>query len=123
MMGGWNPPSYGSSPSYALSGPNTQFGDYSTYYTPPMYPLSTMSVPSNTFPMTSPHVSPSVSYGENQFYGSRYPLYGTPSQGGNIYLHLNSPYHNFVSWQTLVMVPIQTSLNQLNEGYYLSRQG
>jgi len=34
MVGRWNLPSYGSSPRYALSGANTQIGDYSTYYTP-----------------------------------------------------------------------------------------
>ena len=65
MMGGWNLPSYGSIPSYALSRANTQMGSCSTYYTPSMYPLDTMLVPSNTFPMTVPHVSLAVSYGEN----------------------------------------------------------
>jgi len=94
-------------------------GAYSTYYTPSMYPSSAMSFPSNTFPMTSPHVSPDVSYGENPFYGLSYSLYGTPSQGGNIYPHSNSPYHTFVSSQTSMMIPVQTSLNQLNRGYYL----
>jgi hypothetical protein len=56
------------------------------------------------------------------FDGLRYPLYGTPSQGGNIYPQLDNPYHTFVSSQTcaLVMVPIQTSMDQLGEGYYLS---
>jgi hypothetical protein len=121
--GGWNLPSYGSSPGYALSGANTQMGAYSTYYTPSMYPSSAMSFPLNTFSMVSPHVSPGVSYGENQFYGSGYPLHGTPSQGGNIYPHSNSPYHTSVSSQTSVMMPIQTSLNQLNGGYYLFGQG
>jgi hypothetical protein len=122
-VGGWNLPTYGSSPSYALSGANTQMGAYSTYYTPSMYPSSTMSVPSNTFPMVGPHVSPGISYRENQFYGSGYPLHGTPSHGGNIYPHLNSPYHTSVSSQTSVMMPIQTYLDQLGGGYYLSRQG
>jgi hypothetical protein len=121
--GGWNFPSYGSNPSYALSGANTQMGAYSTYYTSSMYPPSTMSVPLNTFSMVSPHVSPGVSYGENQFYGSGYPLHGSPSQGGNIYPHSNNPYHTSIFSQTSVMIPIQTSLNQLNGGYYLSRQG
>jgi hypothetical protein len=122
-MGGWNLPSYGSNPSYALSGANTQMGAYSTYYTPSMYPPSTMSVPLNTFPwrvLIYPRVS---SHGENQFYGSGYPLYGTPSQGGNIYHHSNIPYHTSISSQTSVMMPIQTSLNQLNGGYYLPGQG
>jgi hypothetical protein len=49
-MGGWNLPSYGSSPRYALSGASTQMGAYSTYYTPPVYPSSTILFPPNTFP-------------------------------------------------------------------------
>jgi hypothetical protein len=49
-MGGWNLPPYGSNTSYALSGASTQMGAYPTYYTPPMYLSSAMSVPSNTFP-------------------------------------------------------------------------
>jgi hypothetical protein len=96
-VGGWNLPSYRSSPIYALSGANTQMGSYSTYHTPSLYPSSAMTVPLNTFPMESPTISPSLSYGENQFYGSGYPLHGTPSQGGNIYPHLNDPYHILVS--------------------------
>jgi hypothetical protein len=84
-MGGWNLPSYGSSPIYALLGANTQMGSYSTI-TPHLCILHSMSVPSNTFPMTGPHVSLSISYGENQFYGLGYPLHGTPSQGGNYIL-------------------------------------
>jgi hypothetical protein len=119
----WNLPSYGSSPSYAFSGANTQMGSYSNNYTPPMFPSSTMLNLSNTCPMTSPHISPGTSYEENQLYDSSYPLYGTPSQAGNIYLHSNNPYHTFVSSQTSVMILIQTYLNQLNGGYYLSRQG
>jgi hypothetical protein len=45
-VGGWNLPSYGSSPSYALSGASAQMRAYSTYYTPSVYPLSIMSAPS-----------------------------------------------------------------------------
>jgi hypothetical protein len=33
-VGGWNLPSYGSSPSHVFSGASTQMGGYSTYYTP-----------------------------------------------------------------------------------------
>jgi hypothetical protein len=39
-MGGWNLPSYGSSPSYVFSRASTQMGGYSTYYTPSVYPSS-----------------------------------------------------------------------------------
>jgi hypothetical protein len=122
-MGGWNLPSYRSSPSYALSGANTQMGAYSTYYTPSVYPSSTILAPLNTLPMARPHISPGLSYGNNQFYDSSYPLYGTPSQGGNIYPHLNRPYHTSISSQTSMMMPMHTSLDQLGRGYYLSGQG
>jgi hypothetical protein len=81
-----------------------------------------MSVPLNTFSMESPHVSPDVSYRENQFYGLGYPLHGSPSQGGNIYPHSNNPYHTSFFSYTSVMMPVQTSANQLNRGYYLSEK-
>jgi hypothetical protein len=97
MIGVWNLPYYESSPSYAIAGENTQMGGYCTYYTPYLYPSSTMSVPSNTFPMIGPHVSPGVSYGENLFYGSSNPLHETPSQWGKLYTHLNSSYHTSIS--------------------------
>jgi hypothetical protein len=96
-MGGWNLPPYGSNTSYDLSGASTQMGVYPTYYTSPMYLSSSMSVPSNTFSMIGPQVPRGLSYGENQFYGSGYPLYGTHSQGGNIYYHSNNPYPTSVS--------------------------
>jgi hypothetical protein len=96
-IGGWNLPSYGSSPIYVFSGASTQMENYSTYYTPSMYPSSTMPVPTNTFPMVGPHISPSLSYRGNRFYGSGYPLHETPSHGGNIYPNLNNPYDTFVS--------------------------
>jgi hypothetical protein len=99
-------------------------GAYSTYYTPSMFPPSSMSVPLNTnFSVESPHIFPGVSQRENQFYSLGYPVYGTPSQGGNIYHHSNIPYHTSVSSQTLVMMLIHTSMNQLNGGYYLFGQG
>jgi hypothetical protein len=122
---GWNFPSYRSNPSYVLSGANTQMGVYYTYYTPSMYPLSVMSVLLNTFSMASPHVSPGVSYWENQFYGSGYPLHGSPSQGGNMYPHSNNPYHAFVSSQTftLVSMPLQPFMDWYGGGYYPGGQG
>jgi hypothetical protein len=101
-VGGWNLPSYGSNPSHTFSGANAQMGGYSTYYTPSMYPSSAMPVPTNTLPMAGPHMSSSISYGGNQFYGMGYPLHGTPSHGGNTYPHLNNPYHTFVSSQTFM---------------------
>jgi hypothetical protein len=98
-------------------------GTYPTYYTPPMYLSSAMSVSSNTFSMTGPQLPPGLSYGENQFYGSGYPLYGTPSQGGNIYPHSNNPYPTSVSSQALVMMPIQTSSNHFGMNQHLSGLG
>ena len=97
IVGAWNLPSYGSSPIYAPPGANTQVGAYSTHYTQSVYLSSTMSVPLNTFPMTGPHASLGISYEENQFYGLGHPLHGTPSQGGNLYPHLNSPYQTSIS--------------------------
>jgi hypothetical protein len=97
IVGGWNIPSYRSNPSHVFSGASAQMGGYSTYYTPSMYPSSTMPVPTNTFPMVGPHMSSVISYRGNHFYGMGYPLHGTPSHGGNIYPHLTNPYHTFVS--------------------------
>jgi hypothetical protein len=91
-MGGWNLPHYGYNVSYALPGASDQMGTYPTYYAPSTYLSSSMSIPSYTFSITSPQVPPGILYGENQFYGSSYPLNGTPSQGGNIYHHLNNSY-------------------------------
>jgi hypothetical protein len=122
-MGGWNLPPYGSNTSYAISGASTQMGAYPTYYTPPMYLSSTMPVPSNTFSMTGPQLPPGLSYGENQSYGSSYPLYGTPSQGGDIYAHSNNPYPTSISLHTLVMMPVQTSSNHFGVNQHLSRLG
>jgi hypothetical protein len=96
-MGGWNLPCYISNTIYALSRASIQMGSHPMYYPPPMYISSSMSVPSNTFSMIGPQVPPGISYGENQFYGSGYPLYGTPSQWGNIYPHLNHSYPTLVS--------------------------
>jgi hypothetical protein len=62
IVGGWNLPSYGSNLSYVFSGASTQMGDYSTYYTPYVYPSSSMPVHTNTFPMAGPHISSSLSY-------------------------------------------------------------
>jgi hypothetical protein len=122
-VGGWNLPPYGSNTSYALSGANAHMGAYSTYYTPPMYLSSVMSIPLNTFSMTGPRVPPSFSLGENQFYGSGYPLYGIPSQGGNIYPHLNNSYPTSGFSQTSVMMPAQTSLNHFGINHHICGQG
>jgi hypothetical protein len=88
-----------------------------------MYLLSSMPVPPNTFSMTGPQVPLGISYGENQFYGLGYPLYGTPSQGDNIYPHSNNYYPTSVSLQTSVKIPIQTSSDHFGIGHNFSWQG
>jgi hypothetical protein len=77
-VGGCNLPSYKSNPSHDFLGASAQMGGYSTYYTPSVYPSSTTPVPMNIFPMESPHMSYGISYRGNQFYGTCYPLHGTP---------------------------------------------
>jgi hypothetical protein len=100
-MGGWNLPPYESNSSYALPEANAHMGSYPTYYSPSMYLSFSMLVPLNTFSMIGPQVPLVISYGENQFYGSGYPLYVTPSQGSNIYNHSNNSYPTSVSFQNL----------------------
>jgi hypothetical protein len=120
-MGGWNLPPHGFNNSYAILGSSTQMGAYPTYYTPPMYLSSAMLVPLNMFSMTGPQLPPGLSYGENQFYGSVYPLYGIPSLGGNIYPHSNNPHPTSVSSQTSVAMPVQTSSDHFGVNQHLSR--
>jgi hypothetical protein len=86
-MGGWNLPPFESHANYALPGASAQIGSFPTYYAPPMHLSPTMSVPSNIFPMTGPQMPPGISYGENQFYGSGYPIYGDPFTRGK---HISS---------------------------------
>jgi hypothetical protein len=120
-VGGWNLPSYGSNPNHDFSRAGTQMSGYSTYYMPSMYPLSTMTIPMNTFSMESPHMSSGISYRGNQFYGMSYPLHGTHSHRGNIYPHLTNPYHAFVYSHTSasLMIPVQKYMDQLGRGYFL----
>jgi hypothetical protein len=122
-MGGWNLPPYGSNARYALSGSRAQMGTYPTYYALSIHLSSSMLVPSNTFSMTGLQIPPSISYGENQFYGLRYPLYGAPSQGGNTYHHSSNYYPTSVPSQTLMMIPVQTSLDHFSASYHPSGQG
>jgi hypothetical protein len=61
-----------------------------------------------------------IPYGENQFYSLGYPIYGTHSQGGNIYPHLNSSYPTSVSSQTSVMIPVQSSSDHFSPRYHPS---
>jgi hypothetical protein len=120
-MGGWKLPPYGSNARYALPGASSQMGTYPTYYAPSMYLSSSMSIPLNTFSMTGPKVPPGISHGENQFYGLRYPIYGTPSQGGNIYHHSKNYYLTSFPSQTLVMMHVQTSSDHFSTSYQPSR--
>jgi len=122
-MGGWNLHPYGSIASYALIGASAQMGTYPTYYAPSTHMSSAMLVPSNTFSMTGPQIPPGISYGENQCYGLSYPLYGTPSQRGNIYHHSNNSYPTSVPLQTSVMMPVQTSSDHFSASYHPFGQG
>jgi hypothetical protein len=88
-----------------------------------MYLLSTMSIPLNTFSITGPQVPLGLSYGENQFYGLGHPLYGTPSQGGNIYPHSNNYYPTSISSQTSVTMLVQTSSNHFGINFHFSGLG
>jgi hypothetical protein len=124
-VGGWNLPSYESNPSLSFSGVSAPMGGYSSYYAPSIYPSSIMSVPMNTFPMKDLNTSSSISYGGIQFYGTGYTLHGITSSGGNVYPQANNPCHAFLSLQkyAMVMMPLQTSIDQLRGGYYRVGQG
>jgi hypothetical protein len=84
-VGGWNIPSYGSSPSHVFSGSNTQMGSYSTYYTPYMYPSSAMSVPTDTFPTPIP-IYPLVFHTEKISFTIRATLFIEPLHMGATYI-------------------------------------
>jgi hypothetical protein len=84
-MGGWNIPSYRSSPSHIFSGANTQMGRLFYLLHPLHVSFISMPVPMKIFPMAGPHISPGIPYRGNQFYSSGYPLHGTPSHGDNLY--------------------------------------
>jgi hypothetical protein len=124
-VGGWNLPSYRSNLSFTFPGESAQMGGYSTCYTQFVYRSPAMPFPTNTFPITDLHLSSSISYGGSQFYIPGYPLHGIPSFGGNLYPHLSNPCHDFFSLQTFdsVMMPLQTSMNQVGRGYHPVRQG
>jgi hypothetical protein len=117
-MGGWNIPSYGSNTSLTFLGESAQMGGYYTYYTPSIYPSPAMLVTTNTFPMTYVHLSSSISYKENQVYGTGYPLHENPSSGENIYHHVSNMCDAFFSSQTFssMMIPLQTYMYQLGGG-------
>jgi hypothetical protein len=61
-MGGWNLRPFKSHANYSLLGASSQIGSFPTYYAPPTHLSPTMSVPSNNFPMTRPHMPSSISY-------------------------------------------------------------
>jgi hypothetical protein len=113
-VGGWNITSYGSNLSFTFPGASSQMGGHSTYYIPSIYPSSTMSFPTNYFPMEDLHLSSGVSYGGSQFYSMGNPLHRFHSYGGNIYPHLSNPCHVAFSSQVAssVTMPLQPIMNQ-----------
>jgi hypothetical protein len=120
MVGGWNTPSYGPNPSFSFPGSSAQMGGPSTYYILSIYPSSAMAVPMNDFIMTELLLSSGVSSRGSQFYSMGNSLHGVSSSRGNIYPHLSNPCH--VSFSSpavsLVMMPLQTFMNQFGGGYY-----
>jgi hypothetical protein len=96
-VGSWNLPYYGSNPRITFPEASSQMDDYSAYHTLSIYHSSIMSVPTGTFPMTTLHLSSSISYGGSHFYGMGYPLHGIPASRGNIYPHLSNLGHTFLS--------------------------
>jgi hypothetical protein len=117
IVGGWNIPSYRSSPSHVSPGSSAQMGGHSTYYTSSTYPSSVMSVPTNAFPMADLHLSSGISSGGSQFYSMGNPLYKVPSFGGNTYSHMSNPCHVAFSSQvdSSVSMPLQPFMNQYGE--------
>jgi hypothetical protein len=86
-VGGWNLPSYEST----MREVSAQLSNPSTCYTPSTYPSSTMSVPTNTFPMVDLHLPSGVSSGGSYFYSMGNPLHKVPLSRGNIYPHMSNP--------------------------------
>jgi hypothetical protein len=125
MVGGWNPPSSIPNLGYTFPGSSAQMGGPSTSYIPSIYPSSSMLVPTNNFIMVNLPMSSSVSYGGIQSYSMGNSLHRVPLSGGNIYPHTSNPCHVTFSSQvtSLVMMPLQTFMNQLGGGYYPTRKG
>jgi hypothetical protein len=100
-------------------------GGYSTYFTPSIYPAFAMLFPRNMFTMEDLHLSSHISYRGSQFYIMRYALHKIPSFGSNLYPHLSNPCHDIFSSQTysLVMMPLQPSMNQFGGGHYPTWKG
>jgi hypothetical protein len=120
---GWNIPSYRSNPSFTFLGASDQMGGHSTYHIPSIYPSSTMSVPTNTFPMVDLHLSFGVSSKGSPFYRMGNPIHEVPSSGENISPHLSNPCHVTFSSQATssMMIPLQPFMSRFKGGYYPNR--
>ena len=116
MVGGWNLLSYKST-MWEVS---AQLSNHCTHHTLSTYPFSTMSVPTNTFPMVNLHLPSGVSSGGNYSYSMGNPPHKVPSSGGNIYPHMSNPCHVGFSSQeaSSVSMPLQPFMHQYGWGYY-----
>jgi hypothetical protein len=100
-------------------------GGHYTYYTLSTYPSSTMSVPTNAFPMEDLRLSSGVPSVGSHSYSMGNSLHEVPSSRGNIYPHMSNPCHVAFSSQaaSLVLMPLHPFMNQYVGGYYPTRQG
>jgi hypothetical protein len=115
-VGGWNLPSYEST----IRELSAQLCNHYTYYTLSTYPSSSMSIPTNTFPMVDLHLSSGVLSTGSYFYSMGNPPHEVPSPGGNIYPHMSNPWHATFSLQAAssMSMPLQPFTNQYGRGYY-----
>jgi hypothetical protein len=116
MVGRWNPPSYGTNPSFNILGWSAQMGSQFNSYIPSIIPSSSTSIPIKYFIMVNLPLTSSVSLGGSQFYSVGNPQHGFPSSRGNTYNHhMNNPYHVSFSSQVASkgMVLLQNFMNQL----------
>jgi hypothetical protein len=104
---------------------SAQMGGPSTSYILSIIPSSTTSIPMNYFIMANLSLTSGVSSGESQFYGMGNPKHRVPSIGGNIYPHMNNPYHVSFSLQVyfLRIAPLKPFMSHLGGGYYLTKHG
>jgi hypothetical protein len=100
-------------------------GSHSTSYTPSTYHSSTMSVPTNDFPMEDLRMSFGVPFGGSHSYIMGNSFHEVPSSGGNIYAHMSNPCHVAFSSQVAssVLMPSHPFVNRYGGGYYPTGKG
>jgi hypothetical protein len=93
---GWNIPSYRSNPRFTFLGESSQMGGHSTYYILSIYPSSSMSFPTNSFPIENLNLSSGVLSGGSHFYSIVNPLHEVPSSRGVSFIVWETPYTKFL---------------------------